>query len=125
MFINDFLAAGYGVSRLKPSDCTKLNPSDKAVIKENGLSVKAVIGPGTGLGQAFLAKSGGDLYDTFPAEGGHVDFSVKNKEDWELAEFARNYIETSNNIENQKCKRKVDRLSVESLCAGPAIPLIY
>ena len=78
MFINDFLAAGYGVSRLKPSDCTKLNLGPKAVMKETGLSVKAVIGPGTGLGQAFLAKSSGDLYETFPAEGGHVDFSVKN-----------------------------------------------
>ena len=47
-------------------------------MQEKGLSVKAVIGPGTGLGQAFLAKSSGDLYETFPAEGGHVDFSVKN-----------------------------------------------
>lgn len=107
------------------SDCTKLNPSDKAVLKEDNRSVKAIIGPGTGLGQALLAKSSGDLYETFPAEGGHVDFSVKNIEDWQLSEFARKFIETSNNIENQKCKRKVDRLSVESLCAGPAIPLIY
>ena len=27
LFINDFVAAGYGVSRLKLSNCTKLNPS--------------------------------------------------------------------------------------------------
>jgi glucokinase len=50
LFINDFLAAGYGVSRLKTTDCTKLNPSKKAIMQEKGLSVKAVIGPGTGLG---------------------------------------------------------------------------
>ena len=30
--VNDFLAAGYGVSRIKLSDCTKLNHSDKAVL---------------------------------------------------------------------------------------------
>ena len=32
IFINDFLAAGYGVSRIKLSDCTKLNHSEKAVL---------------------------------------------------------------------------------------------
>jgi glucokinase len=52
-----------------------------------------VIGPGTGLGQAFLCKAGeNDLYVPFPAEGGHVDFSVINQEDWELAEFSRDFI---------------------------------
>jgi len=86
-----------------------------------------VIGPGTGLGQGILIK-GEDpdgFYETYPAEGGHVDFTVKNKEDWELTEFAREFIETSNNIENKRAKGKVGRMSVERLCAGPAVPLIY
>ena len=39
--------------------------------------------------------------------------------------FARDFIENSNNIENKRAKRKVGRMSVESLCAGPAVPLMY
>jgi len=36
-----------------------------------------------------LAKTKVDLYETFPSEGGHVNFTVVNKEDFELAEFAK------------------------------------
>lgn len=39
--------------------------------------------------------------------------------------FAKDYIENSNNIENLRAKGKIDRVSVERLCAGPAVPLIY
>ena len=43
--------------------------------------------------------------------------------------FAQNYIENSNNVENFRGKPKegikIDRISVERVCAGPAVPLIY
>ena len=86
-----------------------------------------VIGPGTGLGTGILIKgpNEGDPYEPYPAEGGHSDFSIKSEEDWELFKFAQNYIATSKNIENQRGKGKVDRISIERLCAGPAVPLIY
>ena len=88
--------------------------------------VKIVIGPGTGLGQGILCKGlGAQYYDIFPCEGGHVDFTVRNLEDFELLEFAIEYIEHSENIENLRAKGPVSRVSVERLCAGPAIPLIY
>jgi glucokinase len=61
----------------------------------------------------------------YPAEGGHTEFSVRSKEDFELLEFAREYIENSENIENLGAKGKVNRVSIERLCAGPAVPLIY
>lgn len=64
-------------------------------------------------------------YEPYPSEGGHVDFTVKNEDDYKLQVFARNFIETSNNIENLRAKGKVGRMSVERLCAGPAVPLIY
>ena len=48
--------------------------------------MKALIGAGTGLGQGLLVKEHADgLYESYCAEGGHVDFSVKTEEDWELA----------------------------------------
>jgi glucokinase len=40
-------------------------------------------------------------------------------------EFARKFIETSDNEENLRAKGKVGRVSIERLCAGPAVPLIY
>jgi glucokinase len=73
-----------------------------------------------------LIKSSQDgWYEPFPSEGGHVDFTVKSEEDWELFKFAQKYIENSDNIENKRAKMKVGRMSVERLCAGPAVPLIY
>ena len=39
--------------------------------------------------------------------------------------FAKNFIETSDNVENLRAKGKIDRVSIERLCAGPAVPLIY
>lgn len=126
IFINDFIAAGYGISVLKDSDVTVIS-HETAQIKDAPHSVKIVIGPGTGLGQGVLVKGGDEkgLFTPFPAEGGHTDFSVRSKEDWELFKFAQDYIKNSNNIENRRCKRDVGRLSIESLCAGPAVPLIY
>jgi len=40
-------------------------------------------------------------------------------------QFAMNYIENSNNVENLRAKGKIERVSIERLCAGPAVPLIY
>lgn len=88
--------------------------------------VKLVIGPGTGLGQGFLCKSEyAPFYEVYPCEGGHSEYSVRSQEDYDLLEFAVSFIETSDNIENQRAKSKVNRISIERLCAGPAVPLIY
>lgn len=39
--------------------------------------------------------------------------------------FGKEYVEKSNNIENERGKGKVNRMSYERMAAGPAIPLIY
>ena len=36
-----------------------------------------------------------------------------------------NYIETSDNKENLRAKGKLERLSIERVCAGPAVPMLY
>lgn len=56
IFINDFTAAGYGISRIMPKDCKTLGDSGKNPLQEGAGSVKLVIGPGTGLGQGILFK---------------------------------------------------------------------
>ena len=84
ILINDFAAAGYGVLTLKEKDYIRLTDIQPV---EGG--VKVVMGPGTGLGEGIIAKGqSSEYYDVFPCEGGHVDFSVRNKEDFELLEFA-------------------------------------
>jgi glucokinase len=84
------------------------------------------MGPGTGLGEGILVKgSTSKFYDPIPSEGGHVDFAVRNQEDFELLEFAKVFLEESNNVENLRSKGRVHRVSIERLCAGPALPLIY
>lgn len=42
-----------------------------------------------------------------------------------MLEFSKKFIENSENIENLRAKGKVNRVSVERLGAGPAVPLIY
>lgn len=120
IFINDFEAAGYGVLNLTESQFINLND-----VRPNG-NVKAVIGPGTGLGECLIHRShGSNYYDVIPCEGGHCDFAVRNQEDWDLVNFARDFIENSDNIENERAKGKIERVSCERLIAGPAVPLIF
>lgn len=54
-----------------------------------------------------------------------MDFPARSDEDWELVKFAYNFIEHSNNVENLRGKTKPTRMSIERICAGPAVPLIY
>ncbi len=121
ILINDFTAAGYGVITLKEKDYIRMTDVQA---QEN--AVKVVMGPGTGLGQGILVKGASSkYYDPVASEGGHVDFSVRNQEDFELLEFAKIFLETSDNVENLRAKGRVHRVSIERLCAGPALPLIY
>lgn len=121
ILINDFTAAGYGVLNLKEKDYIRMTD----VQSQDG-AVKIVMGPGTGLGEGILVKGAtSNYYDPVASEGGHVDFSVRNEEDFELLEFAKKFLENSDNVENLRAKGRVHRVSIERLCAGPALPLIY
>jgi len=69
---NDFEAVGYGISCLDDKDIVTLQhgaPVDGAP--------RAVIGAGTGLGQAFLLPEG-DGWRVVATEGGHVDFAPRD-----------------------------------------------
>ena len=50
---------------------------------------------------------------------------MRTREDYDLLEFAQKYIEESDNVENLRSKGRIHRVSIERLCAGPALPLIY
>lgn len=67
--INDFQAIGYGIGRLAPADLVVLQAGANDVT-----GPRAVIGAGTGLGQALLVSVEG-REQVIATEGGHVDFA--------------------------------------------------
>ena len=87
-FLNDFVVAGYGVIELQESDLIQVNQGTTCTAK----AVKAVLGPGTGLGECFLTWNGSH-YDAWPSEGGHSDFVPKEDLDWKYAKYMTRKVE--------------------------------
>lgn len=102
--INDFDAIGHGLALLKPDDIETI---------QHGESVLhgpiALIGPGTGLGEAFLVWDG-TQYRVQPSEGGHVNFAARDDLEWGL------YSELLSEFEH---------VSYERVVSGPGLIRIY
>lgn len=81
-FLNDLEAQGYSV--LVPSQIEMDLLVDRPLVAGN----KAIIAPGTGLGEAFICHYDGS-YHPFASEGGHCDFSPTNSEEMALLEFVK------------------------------------
>jgi glucokinase len=82
--LNDFQAVGYGIEALRDED---------VVVLQAGLALphapRAVLGAGTGLGQAILVWQG-DHYEAIATEGGHVEFGPTDDLQLELARYLLN-----------------------------------
>lgn len=104
--INDFVAVGYGILGLTESDLHTLQ-----IGKFQPDSPIAVIGAGTGLGQAFLTPSD-DSYQVFGTEGGHTDFAPRTELEFQMMKYLLE-------------KHRVDRISVERVVSGMGILSIY
>ena len=79
--------------------------------KQDG--VKVVMGPGTGLGAAFLCKSKfSDRHDVYPAEIGFNDWLPKSPLEIKIAEFVKN-------------KDQTDRIGINRMCRGSTLPMLY
>jgi glucokinase len=63
--INDFVAVGYGIESLDAADVVTLQAG-----QEKAKVPRAVLGAGTGLGEALLVWQG-DHYEVVASEGGH------------------------------------------------------
>jgi len=79
--INDFQAIGYAIDMLPESDFDTLQQG-----AQSAKSARAVLGAGTGLGQASLIWSG-DHYEVQASEGGHVDFAPCDALQIELLQY--------------------------------------
>jgi glucokinase len=81
--INDFVANALGLSYLTPRRVRTLARGRP----ERGGPI-ALLGAGTGLGEAGLLSVDG-RYEAFPSEGGHRDFSPRDEREGRFAEFVR------------------------------------
>nr|BAL58024.1 glucokinase [uncultured Chloroflexota bacterium] len=104
--LNDLEATAYAVPHLQPADLVSLNPDQM----DTGLGGnKAVIAPGTGLGEAILFYHQ-HHYHVLPSEGGHTDFGPKNLLEIELLRYLQ---------------AEYTHVSYERVCSGKGIPNIY
>lgn len=104
LLVNDFSALALALPWLGRGDLRRLD--------ENGIErtgVKAVIGPGTGLGVAGLVPVAGG-WQAMATEGGHVDFAPANEIEMDMLRLLW---------------RDYPHVSAERLVSGPGIALIY
>jgi glucokinase len=76
--INDFYAVALGVPILAPGDFLVLNSGSRV-----NFAPIAILGAGTGLGQANLVHEGAK-WNVVPSEGGHADFAPQDEEQTQL-----------------------------------------
>ena len=104
--VNDFGAAAHSVAQLNASSFQHICGPNDTLLNDG---IVSVIGPGTGLGVAYLRRASGD-YDVTQTEGGHIDFApLDTVEDGLLA-----------GLRNQH-----RRVSVERIASGPGLQNIY
>jgi glucokinase len=105
--VNDHVATAAALPLLGPEDVVTLHPG----LPEREREVFAVVAPGTGLGQAYLARGADGRYRPFPSEGGHAEFAPRDEIETELLAYLH--------------ARLGKRVSVERVLSGPGIMNIY
>ncbi len=103
--VNDFEATARGLLELGPEQLVVLQEGD---VEPGGHA--AVLGAGTGLGEAILLRTerGARVLST---EGGHTDFAPRNEEEDGLLRFLR--------------QRHGGRVSVERAVSGPGLAALH
>lgn len=104
--INDLEAIAYAVPHLSPADLAAIN-GDPAQANQPGH--KAIIAPGTGLGEAVLFYQN-DQHYVLPSEGGHTDFGPTTSLQLDLLRYLL---------------PRFDHVSYERVCSGKGIQNIY
>ena len=86
LLVNDFIAISYSLpllDRNNPAQLTPLPHPDGSLPKPasdpHGLTVRAVLGAGTGLGVGYLVEDKGRFFG-LPSEGGHADYAPFDEE---------------------------------------------
>jgi glucokinase len=102
--MNDFAAVATGIEALADDDLEELTPG-----RRDPRGPVAVLGAGTGLGEAFVVQAG-DRRLVVPSEGGHGDFAPRNELEIDLLRFMIG---------------KYRRVSYDRVVCGPGLKDIY
>ncbi|HET9886907.1 MAG TPA: glucokinase, partial [bacterium] len=97
--LNDLVASGYGIAALESQDLFSLQEG----IARGGN--RALVSPGTGLGECILAWDG-QWHHPVASEAGHADFAARTDEELELLRFLR---------------ARFGRASAERVISGPGL----
>ncbi len=114
------LAREFGLARVKLLNDLEASIHAFGVLGSNDLAPlaagvgdpqgpRAVIAPGTGLGEAYAVWDGVQ-YRAFAAEGGHAEFAPRNRTQLALLHFLM---------------ERYEHVSYERICSGTGIPNIY
>jgi glucokinase len=102
--LNDLEAIASAIPQLLPEDADVLLPGSSSPTGAIG-----VVAPGTGLGEAFLVRTGIRPI-AHPSEGGHCDFGPVDEEQVALYHW---------------CERRFGHVSYERVCSGIGLPNLY
>jgi glucokinase len=104
--VNDFVALGHALPHLRDADRVELQRG-----RDDPDGVIAVLGAGTGLGQAFLVRNPSHALPLVRAsQGGHGDFAPRSELEWELRSFLG---------------RRADHVSWEHVLSGNGLCAVY
>lgn len=102
--LNDLQALAYAVPHLQPEEMVVLNEGQ--AVEQAPI---AILAPGTGLGEAFLAWHGSG-YHAYASEGGHADFAPADQLQAGLCTYLQ---------------ERFGHASYEMACSGSGVPHIY
>ena len=102
--INDFAAIGEAIPLLGPDDLEALQTGVR-----DPTGPIALIGAGTGLGEAFLFHEGG-RYRVRASEGGHATLASRTEREWRVYSFL---------------ERRLGPVSWERVLSGPGLAAVY
>jgi len=106
LLVNDLVATANALPYLAESDLVTLH---RGQAEDDTTAARAVLAPGTGLGQAYLTWDG-EKYVPHPSEGGHADFAPTTEQEVQLYRYMRD---------------KYPRVSYERIYCGPGLVEIY
>ena len=102
--MNDLLAFANAVPLLEEEDLFVLNQG-----RQDPEGSRAVIAPGTGLGEAYLTWDG-SMFRAYPSEGGHADFAPADGFQADMFGYL---------------KERMEHVSYEQVCSGIGLRNIY
>ena len=103
--INDMTAVASSLRLLSGDDLFTLQQG-----RQKDTGIKAILAPGTGLGEGFLLEEESYWYPR-GTEGGHCDYAPIGKEQYELLQWL--------------AASKTGAVTYEMVCAGPGIATLY